>query len=105
MHYKIVNDDCRNLLQHVRKDKVQLTITSPPYADFIQKSLKDRETVHKTSVIRHENNSTVKQYSQEENDFGNLPYPEFLEQIKHILNQQRRTFKFVACRQSYGSCG
>jgi len=51
MHYKIVNDDCRNLLQHVRKDKVQLTITSPPYADFIQKSLKDRETTHKTSVI------------------------------------------------------
>jgi excisionase family DNA binding protein len=85
MHYKIVNDDCRNLLHHVRKDKVQLTITSPPYADFIQKSLKDRETVHKTSVIRHENNSTVKQYSQEENDFGNLPYSEFLEQIKHIL--------------------
>ena len=85
MHYKIVNDDCRNLLQHIRKDKIQLTITSPPYADFIQKSLKDRETVHKTSIIRHENNSTVKQYSQEENDFGNLPYPEFLEQIKLIL--------------------
>ena len=85
MHYKIVNDDCRNLLQHIRKDKVQLTITSPPYADFIQKSLKDRETTHKTSVIKIENNSTVKQYSQEENDFGNLPYPEFLEQIKQIL--------------------
>ncbi|MDR0682954.1 MAG: helix-turn-helix domain-containing protein [Dysgonamonadaceae bacterium] len=85
LHYKIVNDDCRNLLQHIRKDKIQLTITSPPYADFIQKSLKDRETVHKTSVIRLENNSTVKQYSQEENDFGNLPYPKFLEQIKHIL--------------------
>ena len=75
----------KEFLQHVRKDKIQLTITSPPYADFIQKSLKDRETTHKTSVIRLENNSTVKQYSQEENDFGNLPYPEFLEQIKHIL--------------------
>jgi len=85
MHYKIVNDDCRNLLQHVRKDKVQLTITSPPYADFIQKSLKDRETTHKTSVIKLENNSTVKQYSEEDNDFGNLPYLAFLEQIKNIL--------------------
>jgi adenine-specific DNA methylase len=85
MNYKIVNDDCRNLLQYVRKDKVQLTITSPPYANFIQRSLKDRATTHKTSVIQHENNSTVKQYSEEENDFGNLPYPEFLGQIKHIL--------------------
>ena len=85
MHYKIVNDDCRNLLQYVRKDKVQLTITSPPYANFIQRSLKDRATTHKTSVIQHENNSTVKQYIEEENDFGNLPYPEFWGQIKHIL--------------------
>ncbi|NLK93181.1 MAG: helix-turn-helix domain-containing protein [Bacteroidales bacterium] len=92
-HYKIVNDDCRNLLQHVRKDKVQLTITSPPYADFIQKSLKDRETVHKTSVIRHENNSTVKQYSEHEDDFGNLPYNDFLEEIKHILKDNLEVTK------------
>ena len=92
-HYKIVNDDCRNLLRHVRKDKVQLTITSPPYADFIQKSLKDRETVHKTSVIRHENNSTVKQYSEHEDDFGNLPYNDFLEEIKHILKDNLEVTK------------
>jgi len=83
--YKVVNDDCRNMLNYVRKEKVQLTLTSPPYADFIQKSLKDRETTHKTSVIRLENNSTVKQYSQEKNDFGNLSYNDFLEQIKLVL--------------------
>jgi len=83
--YKIVNDDCRNLLQHVRKDKIQVTVTSPPYADFIRKSIEDRKTVHKTSIIQHENNSTVKPYSDSEKDFGNLPYKEFLEQIKVIL--------------------
>jgi DNA modification methylase len=99
MHYKIVNDDCRNLLQHIRKDKVQITVTSPPYADFIQKSLKDRETTHKTSVIKLENNSTVKQYSQEENDFGNLPYPKFLEQIKQILKDN-----FMVTKASGYSC-
>jgi excisionase family DNA binding protein len=84
-HYKIINDDCRNMLKHIRKDKIQLTVTSPPYADFIQKSLKDRATVHKTSIIKHENNSTVKQYSEHENDFGNLPYKDFLKEIKKIL--------------------
>lgn len=83
--YKIVNDDCRNMLKYVRKEKIQLTITSPPYANFIQRSLKDRATTHKTSVIQHENNSTVKQYSENKNDFGNLSYPDFLEQIKGIL--------------------
>lgn len=84
-HYKIINDDCRNMLTHIRKEKIQLTVTSPPYADFIQKSLKDRATVHKTSIIKHENNSTVKQYSEHENDFGNLPYKDFLMGIKKIL--------------------
>jgi len=84
-HYKVINDDCRNMLNHIRKDKIQLTVTSPPYADFIQKSLKDRETVHKTSIIKHENNSTVKQYSEHENDFGNLPYKDFLKGIKCVL--------------------
>lgn len=83
--YKILNDDCRNMLKHIRKEKIQLTVTSPPYADFIQKSLKDRATVHKTSIIKHENNSTVKQYSESANDFGNLPYKEFLKSIKQVL--------------------
>ncbi len=92
-HYKIVNDDCRNMLKHIRKDKIQLTVTSPPYADFIQKSLKDRETVHKTSIIKHENNSTVKQYSKFENDFGNLPYSEFLKGIKQILKDNLKVTK------------
>jgi DNA modification methylase len=64
-HYKIVNDDCRNLENYIRPNKIQLTVTSPPYADFIQKSLKDRVETHKTSIIKHKNNSTVKQYYQQ----------------------------------------
>ncbi len=82
---EIYNDDCRNMRQYVADGEIQLTVTSPPYANFIQRSLKDRATTHKTSLITHENNSTVKQYSVEANDFGNLPYPDFLEQIKDVL--------------------
>jgi len=83
--YSIYNDDCRNMLKHFAPDTVQVTVTSPPYANFIQRSVEDRSKTHKTSLITHENNSTVKQYSEEENDFGNLPYDEFLKQISEIL--------------------
>ncbi|MDQ3713112.1 MAG: site-specific DNA-methyltransferase [Acidobacteriota bacterium] len=83
--YKIVNDDCRNLLNHVRPEKIQVTVTSLPYADFIRKSVEDRKTVHKKSVIKHENNSTVKAYSDDSRDFGSLPYKDFLEEIKIVL--------------------
>lgn len=92
-HYKIVNDDCRNLERQIRPNKIQLTVTSPPYADFIQKSLKDRKKTHKTSLIKHANNSTVKQYSQEPNDFGNLPYDKFLKEIKSILKSNLKVTK------------
>lgn len=85
LHYKVINDDCRNLLHHVRPEKIQVTITSPPYADFIRKSVEDRTNTHKKSVIKYENNSTVKPYSEDERDFGNLPYQKFLEEIKSIL--------------------
>lgn len=93
LHYKIVNDDCRNLEKHIRPNKIQLTVTSPPYADFIQKSLKDRAETHKTSIIKLNNNSTVKQYSKSENDFGNLPYLDFLKQIKGILKSNLKVTK------------
>ena len=93
LNYSIVNDDCRNLTKYIAKDKVQLTVTSPPYADFIQKSVEDRKKTHKTSIIKLDNNSTVKQYSEEENDFGNLPYEDFLTQIKEILEKNHEITK------------
>lgn len=84
---KLIEDDCRNLEKYLENDSVQLSITSPPYADFIQKSLLDRKKTHKKSKIKLENNSTVKQYSLSENDFGNLPYADFLDQIESILEK------------------
>ncbi len=83
--HKIYNDDCRNMKKYLKKDSVQLTFTSPPYANFIQRSLKDRKNTHKTSLIKYANNSTVKQYSKKLEDFGNLDYRSFLKEIKSIL--------------------
>lgn len=84
-HCKVINDDCRNLLNYVAKEEIQITVTSPPYANFIRKSIEDRTTTHKKSVISFENNSTVKPYSDDERDFGNLSYQEFLQEIKIVL--------------------
>ncbi len=83
--WSVINDDCRNLQQHVRENSIQVTVTSPPYANFIRKSVEDRQKTHKTSVIAFENNSTVKPYSDDARDFGNLPYQKFLNEIKLIL--------------------
>lgn len=86
MRYRVVNDDCRNLLRHVKRDGIQLTVTSPPYADFIRRSVLDRKKTHKKSVIVRANNSTVKPYSDDKRDLGNLPYPQFMEEAEAILH-------------------
>lgn len=82
---KVINDDCRNMLDHLEPDSVQVTVTSPPYANFIQRSVKDRATTHKTSIIANENNSKVKAYSDHKDDFGNLDYDIFLGECQSLF--------------------
>lgn len=83
----IYNDDCRNLNKYLKEDSVQLTFTSPPYADFIQRSVKDRTKTHKKSAIVLDNNSQVKQYSKDPADFGNINYDDFLLECKKLFTQ------------------
>jgi DNA modification methylase len=93
MNIQIYHDDCRNMEKYLEDNSIQVSVTSPPYADFIQKSLQDREKAHKTSKIKLENNSTVRQYTELDNDFGNLPYDQFLDQIESILTALYRKTK------------
>ena len=86
----IYNTDCREIEKHIKKDTVQLTFTSPPYANFIQQSLQDRSTTHKHSRLVEQNNSVVNRYGASENDFGNLEYPEFLEETTKLMERIHR---------------
>jgi DNA modification methylase len=81
----IVNEDCAKITTVFHDIRFQLSVTSPPYADFIRKSMIDRTTTHKKSVIKFENNSTVKPYSNDERDLGNLPYDKFLDRLRLVL--------------------
>ncbi len=87
VNLQVIHDDCRNMLNHLEEESVQLMVTSPPYANFIQRSVEDRKKTHKTSLIKHANKSTVNQYGVEEEDFGNLRYKEFLEELKDVMKK------------------
>lgn len=84
---KVIHDDCRNLLKHIEPESVQVMFTSPPYANFIYKSIEDRTTTHKTSWIVEKNISRVRPYSDDTRDFGNLPYDDFLKELKDVLKK------------------
>ena len=86
----IMEGDCRKLVnEQMEPASVQLTFTSPPYANFISNSRRDRRTAHKRSMIEHDNNSTVKEYGNNPADFGNMDYADFLgeaEQVMHAIH-------------------
>ncbi|MEM3829126.1 MAG: DNA methyltransferase [Conexivisphaerales archaeon] len=83
----VICDDCRNLLKYVQPNSVQLVMTSPPYANFIYKSVSDRKETHKTSAFVFDNRSVVKPYGTDERDFGNLSYEQFLNEIKELMKK------------------
>lgn len=84
---KIYNDDCRNILKYIPEETIQLTFTSPPYANFIHRSVKDRIETHKNSLLVKANHSVVKPYGDDPRDFGNLEYDEYLEEIKNLMKK------------------
>lgn len=84
---EVYHDDCRNLLKYVKSESVQLMLTSPPYANFIRRSVKDRRNTHKNSLLVSENLSVVKPYGDDPNDFGNLAYNVFLDEIKELMKK------------------
>lgn len=89
----LINDDCRKLENYLLPDSVQLTVTSPPYANFIHRSVADRKKTHKKSKIVNDNNSQVKPYSESVNDFGNLSYSEFLLESRALFEKLLRVTK------------
>lgn len=86
-HIEIYNDDCRNILKYIPKNTIQLTLTSPPYANFIHRSIKDRMETHKNSLLVIANRSAVKPYGDDPRDFGNLEYNDYLEEIKDLMKK------------------
>jgi len=82
---EIREGDCRELADQLESNSVQLTFTSPPYADFIQRSVRDRAKTHKKSKLVFENRSVVKPYGDDTRDFGNLGYSDFLEEVYGLM--------------------
>ena len=80
---KLICDDVRNILKHIKPNSIDFVITSPPYANMLQKIQKKFLYKWKKYGMREKENS--KPYSVHPDDIGNLPYEEGLGQLKKIL--------------------
>lgn len=91
--YKLFKGDCLEVLKTVPEEKVQITVTSPPYADLIHKVVEDRTLRHKKSAFVSENNATTNLYSDDERDLGNMPMDVYIQKVELIMKELYRVTK------------
>ena len=83
-------DDSLNMLKHLKKQSVNLILTSPPYGNLLR--LIRPNFADKMPFVDETNkkiNKTVvnpKIYSEIKNDIGNLDYAEYLSKLEKIFN-------------------
>ncbi len=85
--YEIFNWDCEEVIDTLEDNSLQLTLTSPPYADLIHKVVEDREKRHKHSAFVEDNNATTKVYSDSENDLWNMAMEQYKEKVTRIMKK------------------
>lgn len=85
--YSIKKGDCLELIDELENNSLQLTITSPPYADLIHKVIDDREKRHKKSAFVIDNNATTKVYSNHTQDFGNMDFDSYIDAVLRLMQK------------------
>jgi DNA modification methylase len=75
VNYDIINDSAENLDKHLSSDTIDLTITSPPYWDILNR---------KRSADRKD----IRNYGNSETDFGNMEsYDQFLSSLQSVFKK------------------
>lgn len=85
--YNIKQGDCLELVEELENNSLQLTITSPPYADLIHKVVDDRTKRHKKSAFVIDNNATTKIYSRDTRDFGNMDFDSYMNAVLQFMQK------------------
>ena len=83
----LIQGDCCEVLKNIANNSIQLTLTSPPYADLIHKVVKDRAKTHKNSYFVTQNNATTNIYSDDERDLGNMSLEKYLGKVEEIMQE------------------
>jgi DNA modification methylase len=81
----VVCDDARNINEYLNKNIVSLSVTSPPYANLLNRKRKNKS--RRGDTRKNGQYLKVEQYSQNKNDLGILNMEDFEIQISKIYEK------------------
>lgn len=82
----LIQDSALNLNRHFPPNSVDLILTSPPYANLLNKirdNFADKD--YNGNPYKNQSRKLAKPYSNHKEDLGNISYEEYLKKIKNIF--------------------
>jgi DNA modification methylase len=80
-----IKDDARNINNYIRENIISLSLTSPPYANLLNRKRKNKS--RRGNERTNEHFGEIEQYSQDERDLGTLIIEEYKTAIAQIYKQ------------------
>lgn len=91
---EIFNESCLELDRFIEEESIDLTITSPPYSDLLHKVAENfAGYTYEKNIYKNQGKDLAKPYSENENDFGNLSWEDYQENIEELMG---KIFKVTA---------
>lgn len=83
---KIINDNCLNIRKHVKKNSIDLILTSPPYCNLLNNTVETfGGTEYEKNIYSSSKRKLAQPYSNDPNDFGNLNWSDFSKQVLRLM--------------------
>lgn len=80
-----INDDARNINKYIKEETVSLILTSPPYANLLNRARKNKS--RRGAERKNSQYLKVEQYSQDPRDLGILSLEEYSKAIGDIFGK------------------
>lgn len=78
-----IQDDARNIREYLEEESVSLLVTSPPYANLLNRKRKNKS--RRGDLRKNGQYLKVEQYSQDPRDLGTLPLERYAEEMASIF--------------------
>lgn len=79
-----INDDAHNIPQYLEEETIALSITSPPYPEFLTHKRKNKSI--RGDLRENEHYNTVQQYSQDPRDLGLMSHKNYEKTLTEIYS-------------------
>lgn len=90
----VIQDSAMNVAKHLPIDSVDFILTSPPYANLLNKireNFADKD--YNGNTYKNQSRKLAKPYSKHEEDLGNTTYEEYLVKMKEMFSSLHQVTK------------